>query len=109
MKFCINTGSHGFPLLFQISFPSGAFVRVHMHRWYGNLWYANIQVQVVSDDFKCTEGLCGTFDGDRSNELKAKGGRVIQSPNGAVAPAQFTESWKYVKFFILSSISLRST
>ena len=81
-------------ILPQISFPSGAFVRVDMHRWHGNLWYANIQVQVVSDDFKCTEGLCGTFDGDRSNELRAKNGQVISGRHGAIAPTQFTESWK---------------
>ena len=77
-----------------------------MHRWYGNLWYANIQVQVVSDDYKCTEGLCGTFDGDKSNELKAKNGKIINSRNGAVAPMQFTESWKYVEAFALSLYSL---
>eukprot|EP00795_Rhopilema_esculentum_P008761 gene8761-14788_t len=79
---------------FEISFPSGAFIRVDMHRWIGNLWYANIQVQVVSDDFKCTQGLCGTFDRNKDNELTASDGQVVSGRHGSIAPTQFTESWK---------------
>ena len=66
-----------------------------MHRWIGNLWYANIQVQVVSDDFKCTQGLCGTFDRNKDNELTASDGQVVSGRYGSIAPKQFTESWKY--------------
>eukprot|EP00794_Sanderia_malayensis_P012371 gene12371-13641_t len=80
---------------YMISLPSGAFVRIDMHRWYGNLWYANIQVQVVSDDFGCTEGLCGTFDGNRANDPKQKNSKITSGfRHGQVAPPQFSESWR---------------
>ncbi len=66
-----------------------------MHRWYGNIWYSNIQVQVVSDDYKCTEGLCGTFDGNQGNDMTAKNGQIISGfGRGRTAPTQFSESWR---------------
>lgn len=80
---------------YQVTFPSGAFVRVDTHRWFGNWYYANFVVQVPSDDYKCTKGLCGTFDGNKNNEMIDKNGKVYTSlGSGGIAPAGFAESWK---------------
>ena len=82
-------------LALQITFPSGAFVRVDTYRWFGNWYYANFVVQVPSDDYKCTHGLCGTFDGKKDNEMIGKGGKIYRSlGRGGTAPPQFAESWK---------------
>ena len=53
-------------------------------------------VQVPSDDFNCTVGLCGTFDGNRLNDFKDKIGSEHSAAQYLPAPAEFTESWKYV-------------
>ena len=53
-------------------------------------------VQVPSDDFQCTIGLCGTFDGNQLNDFKDRSGREHSSVQYFPAPAGFTESWRYV-------------
>eukprot|EP00794_Sanderia_malayensis_P012364 gene12364-13634_t len=79
---------------FIVTFPSGAFVRVDILPW-GSWYYANFVIQVPSDDHGCTNGLCGTFDGEKSNEMIDKNGKVYKSlGRGNVAPPGFAESWK---------------
>ena len=68
--------------------------------WHANWWYTNIKVQVPSDDFQSTVGLCGNFDGDGSNgnELRTSDGQSFPNldANG-IADKRFTESWRYVR------------
>ncbi len=80
---------------FQITFPSGAFITFNVRNWWNWLW-ANIQVQVPSDDYNnCTTGLCGKFDGDSANDLTARDGSIYNRPRYSyLAPENFTESWK---------------
>eukprot|EP00795_Rhopilema_esculentum_P008757 gene8757-14783_t len=80
---------------FIIQFPSGAFIRIDNYRWYGNTYYANVVVQVPSDDFNCTIGLCGTFDRNMHNDMQSRSGKIYTSMNvGWQAPVGFSESWK---------------
>ena len=65
------------------------------YRWYGNVYYANLVVQVPSDDFNCTVGLCGTFDNNMYDDMRSKDGKVYRTMGpGFQAPVGFTESWK---------------
>ncbi|XP_065651911.1 von Willebrand factor D and EGF domain-containing protein-like isoform X2 [Hydra vulgaris] len=73
---------------FKMSFPSGAYVKFDTYFWYGNIYYANIEIQASSDDYKNILGLCGNFDKNRDNDMTAKDGKVYSNQN------QFTESWK---------------
>ena len=78
----------------QIKLPSGAFVRSDNFRWSGG-GFANFVVQIPSDDFASTRGLCGTFDYKSSNEMLSKDGIYYNNfPYGTVAPLEFSESWK---------------
>lgn len=80
--------------VFIINFPSGAFVKVEAHRWGRRLHYANIIVQLPSDDYGKTQGLCGTWDGNKGNDLMSKTGQIFGTGRGRVAETGFTESWK---------------
>ena len=63
---------------------------------FAGTFYGNVGVQVPSDDFDCTIGLCGTFDHDINNELKDRFGKIHSKGNVIPAPTEFTESWRYV-------------
>ena len=77
-----------------MNFPSGAFVHYKAHPWSGT-YYANIEIQVPSDDYQNTFGLCGTFGSTTKNDMEAKNGIIFRIADGSVAPSGFTESWKY--------------
>ena len=52
-------------------------------------------VQVPSDDFNCTVGLCGTFDKNMYDDMRSKDGKGYRTMGpGFQAPVGFTESWK---------------
>lgn len=74
-----------------MEFASGA--SIEFRAW---PFAANIFVTIPSDDFGCTRGLCGTFDGDRNNEMVDSNGinKQHELPLNLVAPSSFTESWK---------------
>ena len=76
-------------------FPSGAFVRSDNFHWSGG-GFANFIVQIPSDDFASTRGLCGTFDYKSNNEMLSKDGMYYDQFHhyGATAPWGFSESWK---------------
>ncbi|XP_065651901.1 von Willebrand factor D and EGF domain-containing protein-like isoform X1 [Hydra vulgaris] len=77
---------------FMISFPSGAFIKFTTHYWRNH--FANIEIQVPPDDFKKTQGLCGTFDNDQYNDMMAKDGKIYSIGAGWFAKQEFSESWK---------------
>ncbi|XP_065651893.1 von Willebrand factor D and EGF domain-containing protein isoform X3 [Hydra vulgaris] len=79
---------------FILSFSSGAYVKFNAFHWYGKFYYANIEVQVPSDDFNSTQGLCGTFDKNKNNDMTAKSGQIYAIKQGQIANHMFTESWK---------------
>eukprot|EP00112_Aurelia_sp_Birch-Aquarium-sp1_P007564 Seg1825.1 transcript_id=Seg1825.1/GoldUCD/mRNA.D3Y31 product="Protein cornichon 1" protein_id=Seg1825.1/GoldUCD/D3Y31 len=73
---------------FLIEFPSGAKIDFQ-----AQLYWFNIYVSIPSNDLKCTRGLCGTFDKDRTNELIDKSGTRWSTGWNSV-PVTFTESWR---------------
>ena len=85
-----------FSLYCQIDFPSGANIKFYTYHWYSDWYYANIEVNVPSDDFENTVGLCGTFDRNAGNELRDRFGVSHNSGYwyGGIAPERFTESWR---------------
>ena len=77
-----------------MKFPSGSFVEFRAFP-YDDSHFANIMIQVPSDDFNCTIGLCGSFDDNPLNDLKDQFGKEYISTKHAPAPSKFTESWRY--------------
>ena len=82
--------------MFQLNFASGAFVSFHAWHWFGQWYFANVQVQAAPDDYSKTKGLCGTWDGDQSDDFTANNGQPYNYQNGVsgIASTDFTESWK---------------
>lgn len=58
--------------------------------------YMNIDVQAPPDDFGSSEGLCGNWNGDSSDDFI--GGDNIQYQSSSVA--NFSKSWMFVCFFL---------
>ena len=74
-----------------MKFPSGAVVEIQIFST-----FANIMVLLPSEYYGKTTGLCGTSDGLDSNDMQDKNGNVYTPPSSGQAPAEFTESWRYV-------------
>lgn len=72
-------------LYFQITMPSGAYVKI-----YNGGWYFNGYVYVTSEDKNKLAGLCGDFDGNILNDLTGK--------NPANPGTSFLESWRFSEF-----------
>lgn len=72
---------------------------------YAGTHYANVLVQAPSDDFRCTSGLCGSFDGDQRNDTKERSGKIHDFMQRLPASVAFTESYRYVK----SSLTIKGT
>ena len=79
---------------FQMKFPSGSFVEFRAFTYDGSQ-FGNIIVQIPSDDFNCTIGLCGSFDDNPLNDMKDRFGKEHTSTLHSPAPSTFTESWRY--------------
>ena len=52
-------------------------------------------MSVPSNDNGHTRGLCGTFDGNKSNELTHKDGRIFAKLDPGDRKDEFTESWRF--------------
>ena len=69
--------------------------------WKGLL---ELTVQASTADYRLTEGLCGSFDGDKYNDFLHKGRQYMSCPNSHGDKArtekaiEFGKSWRY-KFF----------
>jgi len=56
---------------FQISLPTGTRVEIRKHwRWIGVM---NVKIYPSLVDIEKASGLCGNFDGDRSNDVETVG------------------------------------
>ena len=72
-----------------MSFPSGAKAEIKLFSS-----FANIMVSIPSEYYGTTSGLCGTSDDIDTNDMQDRNGKIY--PSKGHAPAEFTESWKYV-------------
>ena len=61
-------------------------------KFQANWWGANVYVQLPPDDYGKTKGLCGIWNGDRTDDLTSKDGQVFQGRG--IANVGFTESWR---------------
>ena len=81
--------------IFQFKFPSGSFVRIDNFLVTSSAIYSNVIVQIPSDDFMSTKGLCGKFDGNNFNDIIAKDGTIFDIMDlYTELTASFTSSWK---------------
>lgn len=78
-----------------MTFPSGAYV-LFTAKFSEGLDFADIKVQVPSDDYRKTSGLCGTFDRDKNNDMISKNGTLYTDKveEGVQGPKDFIDSWK---------------
>lgn len=84
-----------------MTFPSGAYVLFAAKSSEGldsfeGLNYVDVEVEVPSDDYRNTFGLCGTFDGNKSNDMISKNGTLYTDivHEGVQGPKDFIDSWK---------------
>lgn len=67
----------------QITFSSGAFVRVDVADW-----GMSLTVRAPGSDSGHTEGLCGTYDGQPDNDFHKEGGETVKDS------ASFINAWR---------------
>ncbi|XP_061183306.1 von Willebrand factor D and EGF domain-containing protein-like [Saccostrea echinata] len=96
---------------YRVTLPNGVEVTFALSGW--DNWISYVQIVAPSSDFDKTEGLCGTYNGDTSDDFIPKG---QQSP--VADEKTFAVSWRVAQgssdsLFInsptLSSYSLPST
>ena len=68
--------------------PSGAYVTVRHSTWSKklNLYYMNIIVYPVKEDFNISSGLCGNYNGNPADDLIPAGQTVVDDSGGSVNP-----------------------
>ncbi|KAK7485460.1 hypothetical protein BaRGS_00023270 [Batillaria attramentaria] len=76
----------------SVSLPSGSEVTVKAFSNYGG--HFNVHLVIPSVDKGKGQGLCGTFDGDRTNDFTHRDGTVDSQCSSYCTPQAFTESWK---------------
>ena len=85
--------------------PTGSYITFKPHAY-----YVNLELHAAPDDWQSTEGLCGTFDSDTSNDFKSPDGTVVwggcashYSTHCGVCPdvCPFVESWRCVALRLL--------
>lgn len=54
--------------------------------------YLDVWIRASSVDFQQTEGLCGYFDDERSNDLKLPNGTIY--PGRENKPDSFSNEWR---------------
>lgn len=59
---------------------------------YVSSWRLNIEIYATSREYRRTEGLCGSFDGTGSNDLRVKGSNRTQGEQ----LVDIIESWRYM-------------
>jgi hypothetical protein len=78
--------------ILQLRGPSGSSVNVILGTTAGG-YFMNIEVDVPA--VYNVEGLCGTADGDNTNEMKIRGESTYKSLVNAVVPDDVATSWRF--------------
>ncbi|XP_078310499.1 uncharacterized protein LOC144618409 [Crassostrea virginica] len=75
---------------YKIVFPSGGELTVAVNgnrKEFLNIWY-----RAAADDYLNSEGLCGHYDGDNSNDLMFPSGKLYSRKERR--PKDFSKSWR---------------
>lgn len=60
-------------------------------------WGMNIEIHLTASEYGRVEGLCGSFDGNSTNDLKVKGtDNYLLLPPTSVSLLDFVKSWRSV-------------
>ncbi|XP_060586574.1 uncharacterized protein LOC132742244 [Ruditapes philippinarum] len=68
--------------------PMNTIIDISLHMWSDTM---NIDVYMSPKDFGNVAGLCGNFDGDRSNDLEHRDGTISYDDNRSY---NFADSWR---------------
>lgn len=74
---------------FKVTLPSGTEVSFSFNSW--SHWIDYIQIVASSTDLQNTEGICGYYDYDRSNDFIPKNENTHTSDE-----KRFALSWRWV-------------
>ena len=81
-------------VLFQITMPSGAYLRADYYRnWSNSILY--IYLHLSSEDYGKTSGLCGVWNGNPGDDTVTKG-TTNNDPRDW--PDTFSDSYRYVVY-----------
>nr|XP_034327587.1 uncharacterized protein LOC105328884 [Crassostrea gigas] len=84
--------SHNGGKTFEVVLPNGARTMIMTGAMTRNQRFLNVKVVASTFDFNQTEGLCGTFDGNRNNDLMKRDGDLYT--RGGKQPNEFSLSWR---------------
>nr|XP_022296367.1 uncharacterized protein LOC111106120 [Crassostrea virginica] len=83
--------------IYKVTLPTGTLVKIRLfRRGSESQWYMNVEVYPTERDVLRTEGLCGSLDGNRINDLWHRNGIVddITSFDRVTHPNSFSVSWQ---------------
>ncbi|XP_062577916.1 von Willebrand factor D and EGF domain-containing protein-like, partial [Saccostrea cucullata] len=96
---------------YRVTLPNGVEVSFALSGW--DNWISYVQIVAPSSDFDQTEGLCGSYNGDRSDDFipKGQGSPVADEKTFAVSwrVAQGSSDSLFINSPTLSSYSAPST
>ncbi|XP_033756293.1 uncharacterized protein LOC117339037 [Pecten maximus] len=78
-------------IMYEAHLPTGTVVIVGLSD-VDSLHYLQVWIEPSSTDFNKTQGLCGTFDGEKNNDLEKKDKVVYTAPG--LRPDPFILSWR---------------
>lgn len=73
----------------QVRTPIGTIVDIELHRWGPTM---NIDIYMSAKDMGNSDGLCGYFDGDPTNDFIGRDGQTSTGNNDYV----FSDSWRFI-------------
>ncbi|XP_067939850.1 von Willebrand factor D and EGF domain-containing protein-like [Watersipora subatra] len=80
---------------YHIYFPHGAMVKAQLTGG-GFAQFMNLWITPSPADFNRTTGMCGTFNGDKSEDLRMRDGSVYTGPGAGFGqqPKDFSKHWR---------------
>ncbi|XP_060567990.1 von Willebrand factor D and EGF domain-containing protein-like, partial [Ruditapes philippinarum] len=77
------------PYRYRVRTPIGTIIEITFIGWSSTM---NIDIYMSAKDFGNVDGLCGTFDGNRSNDLLHRDNKTISNDNNR--SYRFADSWR---------------
>ena len=79
--------------------PSGTYVTADYGCFRQNDCYLDLVVYPLAEDFGNSEGLCGNYNGDDSDDLTIQGTTTVDSGD---EPIDFVTSYMYVAIYLFT-------